>query len=483
MSDASAIRAAVMEALPNDTNEHGETPRPGQLYVPLSHPKALRLDCVLVVGARGVGKSFWTAALRDEASRNLLQSSVPDLSKIRVFAGFGPQSDPDLHPDADTFSSVLDGGAKPYDVWRAVIANQLVETAGSATPSSWTNWRSKAAWVAENPEWVSRLLLSADQKFASEGGGALFVFDALDRTSRDWRTMDDIVRDLLRVALLLKSFSRLHTKVFLREDQFDRTITDFPDASKLLSTRVDLDWQRHDLHGLLWQRLCNAPGQHGFLLRNVFREVAGREPDRRGVAWELGDDAKREGPLQRALFERLAGHWMGRDKRRGVPYIWSVGHLADGRGRTSPRSFLAAIKAAAEDTAVNNPSYVYPLHYEGIKRGVQRASQIRVQEMAEEYSWVRKIMAPLRSMTVPCEFDKITDAWTASFPDGIDAGSTDHLPPQQSDSWEGVRLDLERLGLMERMRDGRINMPDLYRVGFGLGRKGGVKAAAAAAPR
>jgi hypothetical protein len=24
------------------------------------------------------------------------------------------------------------------------------------------------------------------------------------------------------------------------------------------------------------------------------------------------------------------------------------------------------------------------------------------------------------------------------------------------------------------MRDGRINMPDLYRVGFGLGRKGGV---------
>jgi hypothetical protein len=25
------------------------------------------------------------------------------------------------------------------------------------------------------------------------------------------------------------------------------------------------------------------------------------------------------------------------------------------------------------------------------------------------------------------------------------------------------------------MKDGRINMPDLYRVGFGLGRRGGVK--------
>jgi hypothetical protein len=28
---------------------------------------------------------------------------------------------------------------------------------------------------------------------------------------------------------------------------------------------------------------------------------------------------------------------------------------------------------------------------------------------------------------------------------------------------------------METKKDGRVDMPDLYRVGFGLGRKGGVK--------
>jgi hypothetical protein len=38
-----------------------------------------------------------------------------------------------------------------------------------------------------------------------------------------------------------------------------------------------------------------------------------------------------------------------------------------------------------------------------------------------------------------------------------------------------VREDLQRLGLLETKKDGRIDMPDLYRVGFGLGRKGGVK--------
>jgi hypothetical protein len=41
----------------------------------------------------------------------------------------------------------------------------------------------------------------------------------------------------------------------------------------------------------------------------------------------------------------------------------------------------------------------------------------------------------------------------------------------------GVFRYLEQLGLINFMRDGRVNMPDLYRVGFRLGRKGGVKPA------
>jgi|GEM_PF-2093247 len=40
---------------------------------------------------------------------------------------------------------------------------------------------------------------------------------------------------------------------------------------------------------------------------------------------------------------------------------------------------------------------------------------------------------------------------------------------------EGIRQDLQRLGIFIIRKDSRIDMPDLYRVGFGLGRKGGVK--------
>ncbi len=50
------------------------------------------------------------------------------------------------------------------------------------------------------------------------------------------------------------------------------------------------------------------------------------------------------------------------------------------------------------------------------------------------------------------------------------------LPPRRLDlGAEGVRRELEALGVFQRLLDGRVNIPDVYRVGYGLGRRGGVK--------
>ncbi len=472
------IRAAIIDALPILTSNYGEIPDVGQVYVPPAHLKALRLDCNLVIGSRGVGKSFWASALRSEDIRQQLRPSVSELSNARVYAGFGTQSEIAAYPDGDTFATLLAAGKEPYDVWRAVVARWLASLVDREIPGH--SWRETVDWVVSETEAFARLKEDANRSLLESRQQGLIVFDALDRTSRDWRIMDRIVRDLLRVILQLKSFPMLHGKVFLRNDQFDRTVTDFPDASKLLATRVELSWARHDLHGLLWQLLCNAPGDAGEHLRGVYRSVVPDGPVRRGESWRLLESTKRETAVQKALFEALAGKWMGRDRRRGVPYIWSVGHLADTRGQTSPRSFLAAISAAAEVSAEGYADYPYPLHYEGIKRGVQKASEIRVQEMREDYPWVIKLMEPLRGVTVPCGFDLIEEKWGTAFPKGPEQIATDALPPQhQDEGWRGIREDLQRLGIFETMKDGRVNTPDLYRVGFGLGRRGGVRPAAA----
>lgn len=474
MTDVQAIREAIIEAIPLTTSNHGEAPDQRNMYVPPAHVKALRLERNLVIGARGVGKSFWTAALGASELRASLGTAVRELERTDVHIGFGLTPDIEAFPDGESLSQLIESNNKPYDIWRAVVTRWLARMVREDIPND--DWSATVAWVRAHPEPLARLMQRANQHFLDEKRFGLIVFDALDRTSNSWRTMDDIVRELLRVVLWLKSYPCLHAKVFLREDQSARTITDFPDASKLLATKAELTWAPHDLHGLMWQMLCNAPSEHGARLREVYRGVVGSLPHQRGNAWRLAEEVKREGATQRSLFEALSGPWMGRDRRRGVPYVWSVSHLADGRGQTSPRSFLAAIRAAAEDSFEKYPDHPHALHYESIKRGVQKASEIRVAEIAEDYPWVTRVMDPLRGLTVPRDFEVIESRWAEHFPGGLESASDEWLPPQHLDrGWPGVRSDLERLGIFETMKDGRVNLPDLYRVGFGLGRHGGVK--------
>lgn len=475
MTGLSRIREAILQALPVDTSYHGAAPPQEHLYVPPTHLKALRPECQLVVGTRGVGKSVWTAALNDHALRGRLGSSIPKLDQAEIRIGFSERPASDHYPDAATLAQLMSVGTEPYTVWRAVVIRWLTEFIEESIPRE--SWKESIEWVSNNPERVARIMTLASDRLNEDQREAFILFDALDRLSSDWHIMDEIVRDLLRVALWLKPYPHIFAKIFLRDDQLERTVTDFPDASKLLATKAELSWARHDLHGLLWQYLLNGPNEHGKELRKVYSRTLQKDPRQEAGLFFLNDDVKRETPAQRALFEALAGPWMGRDRRRGVPYNWTVGHLADGQGRTSPRSFIAAIRQAAEDTLSRYPDHQHVLHFESIKRGVQKASEIRVSELAEDYPWVRDVLSPLSGLTVPITFEVILQRWEEIFPHGPqDADAGGRLPPQHAEKgWAGVRDDLLTVGVFEQRKDGRIDMPDLYRVGFGLGRRGGIK--------
>jgi hypothetical protein len=461
MTQTQQLREAILAA-PLGTSNFGETPQPGTLYLPPSHLKALKLDAHIVVGGRGVGKSFWTAALQSEPLRAQLGTVSSELQGIEVFAGFSSVEAIDNYPNADVFVAFFAQNGDPYDLWRAVILRWVARRVGEDIPSE--SWQNTVGWLKSNPEIAARLM----QRERNWTG--LILFDALDRTSSEWQRMDEIVRGLLRTILWLKSFPGLYAKVFLREDQAERTVFNFPDASKLTATKAELAWARHDLHGLLWQRVINAADSHGERMRQICQS------DMQGDVWRVAPGMKSESEAQKKAFETLAGPWMGRDKRRGVPYSWSVGHLADGRGQTSPRSFLAAIRQAAQDSGERYFLHDFALHFESIKRGIQKASEIRVQEMAEDYPWVLNILSALSGMNVPIEFESVKKKWEEKFPAGAQSINSTRLPAQHVDrGWDGVLEDLRRLGLLETKKDGRIDMPDLYRVGFGLGRKGGVK--------
>ena len=476
MNDVNQIRdarEAILKAIPSETSNFGEEPPAGGLYIPRAHVKALKLESSLVVGARGVGKSFWTSALNSKRLQKILIGSAEELKNTRVRIGFAVSQNIAAYPDRGTFTELIKKH-NPYQIWQGVILRWLSKLIKVSIPQK--NWNATTEWIKSNPEPVAKYMEMAKNKLLKNDEKGLIVFDALDRSSNDWKNMDDIVRGLLEVTLWLKSFHVIHAKVFLRDDQFSRTVMDFPDASKLLATKSELTWQPHDLHGLLWQLLCNAPGDSAEVLLDIYKGIVGKMPEKIEGQWFLSDDIKSDKPKQRTLFEALAGPWMGKDRRRGVPYVWSISHLADGKRETSPRSFIAAIRAAVENSQSSYSSYEYAMHYESIKRGVQHASLIRIAEMAEDYPWVNEISKPLRGLNVPCDFSTIKDVWQRQNTLSKLNQRKDILLPQHFENGEtGILDDCVRLGIFEKMKDGRINMPDLYRVGFGLGRRGGVK--------
>lgn len=471
MSVANGIRKAIINALPVDTAESGKKINRKDVYTPLGHLKALHLECSLVIGGRGVGKSFWTGVLTSDQARSTLKG----FDNVKVGVGFMTAPNISSYPDADTFVALLND-SDPYDIWRAIMARWLLQlTPHPAQCIPIDSWKKTVTWVQENPEALAKILEAAGKVLENEDQKGLIIFDALDRTCHDWDSMDSALRGLMRAVLWLKRHPRLHAKIFLREDQFNRGLANFSDASKILNTKQELIWAAHDLHGMLWQRLCNAPAKDGEDLRDIFNQVTHFQLLENHEVWLLPEAAKRETSIQKVLFEKLAGPWMGKDRRRGVPYTWVVSHLADGNGRVSPRSFIAGVRAAAVETEERYEDHDFALHYEGIKTGIQAASQIRVNnEIGEEYGWIPKVMSPLQGITVPCELSVIETRWRDSHPKGIASIQAGTLPPQAKD-WVECVNELKRLGIFETMQDSRINLPDLYRVGFRMGRRGGVK--------
>jgi hypothetical protein len=474
--DPETMRLTIAEGLPREASFHGQAPEPRYLYVPLRHAQALSPDHGLVVGIRGAGKSVWWAALQSDDHRRVVSTALPGsaLQEIStVSPGFGELPLPDKYPDKHTNDKLLRDGLEPVQIWRAVIAWSTWSQKSEAM-SALQRWEHRVAWVQGHPEETARAFKEFDDSVVA--GKHLVLFDALDRSSATWDGLRRLLRGLLEALLEFRAFRAIRVKAFVRPDMLDDPgVTTFRDASKVTAGRVELRWARADLYGLLFQHLGNAPQGGG-----AFREAceglgSGRWVDAQGI-WQVPKALREAEDLQRRIFDEIAGTWMGRNSKRGFCYTWLPNHLADAVDQVSPRSFLAAIRAAAESSRGLGGDHA--LHYEGIKKGVQEASRIRVNEVREDFPWVPVLMESLRGLVIPCDFSEIATRWETAkvlerVPRELPEGA---LPPKHAEEGiEGLQKDLLDLALFSRQRDGRINMPDVYRVGFGLGRRGGVK--------
>lgn len=459
--DRQALRDGLAN-LPRAVNHRaGQPVDPERMLIIPGHRAALDPDRPLVVANRGMGKSFWTHALADEGAR----SKIPSLGPVDVVIGFNSSERADSSaPTPTALAAALHASRAPEAIWRSVLARIAADRLERKIAMLSESFTKAVAWTAANGEVVDHLLTELDDQEHAKGRKLVVVFDALDKLANDWKTVRELLKALLQRALAAQSYRALRLKLFIRRDQSeDRTLFEFTDSSKLQNTRVELSWTSGELYELLFTRLSQDPTSAA-----AFGKLRGQLPS--GL-YSSDNQAK-------LLVDALAGEFMGAGENRGRVFTWLPLHLSDAHGETSPRTFLTAWKEAAHHTPVPE---TLPVDHRGLLEGVRRASEDRLRELHEDYWWIGTALAPLRGQTVPIDRPALEDHWKQDGTVSKIRQSTDKglIPVQlESPAQDGelaLVQSLSAIGVIEVRSNGKINVPDIFRVEAGIKRKGGVK--------
>ncbi|NJK32762.1 MAG: hypothetical protein HC927_10330 [Deltaproteobacteria bacterium] len=264
---------------------------------------------------------------------------------------------------------------------------------------------------------------------------------------------------------LTNRYTHLRAKIFLREDIFEATQQSFADASKLQSRSLSLDWDLPSLFRMLIRHMVAASPDLREWIQRGTKGIALTEHTILG--WMPPERMPEKGKnSQKNLIDHLAGEMMGKGLKKGYTYRWIPNRLQDAHVRVVPRSLLNLIGFAAEAAlpqgSARGDRLLTP---DDLQRALAKTSSYRVAELVEEHKVVRRL-ENLRGVTVM--LDPETVAARLARP----LGSEDD---RFGDDGHAVRDELVRLGVLSVRPDGRIDVPDIYRYGFGIKRKGGVK--------
>lgn len=438
---------------------------------PNSHRGVLDMKRQLVVGNRGMGKSFWSHALTNPAVRDQLGKSYafPALSKTNAVLGFNAsEKSSDITPTRVQIRSAYSDGNDPELIWRAVVYRAAKYIRTKAKPASLAD---TLALIKADTDAYAEELTTLDTLQTEAGSYALIIFDALDRLSDDWKSIRELTKGLLVTALGLQSFRSIRAKIFMRVDQFaDPGLFLFPDSSKLRNDHVDLSWSPYELYGLLFFEILRNKSAASVL------ETLARQLDAFS-ALPLDGRLNAYITMQEALIAAIAGEFMGTSSKRGRVYTWVPLHLSDAANNCSPRTFLTAWKTAADHAPGPNKLAVDHL---GLSEGVRRASNARLKELGEDYPWISLALAPLRRQFVPIDKLHLFELWR-------ETGVIERIEQQaQAAGWlapiqfevdrtnDGLLRTMADIAVMEIRANGKVNVPDIFRVEAEILRKGGV---------
>jgi hypothetical protein len=433
------------------------------------HQRALDQKVLVVRGERGAGKTALFELLHALARKQIPVSEIvpgaPNGQRVDGFAEKGT-----AHPPAPVVEQLC-VSAKTEDLrafWlghlvgrlraEKVVSRSLPPAFAAAYEGHSTD---PAAWLGVARDSLPELYRWMDDIEHELTTTCFVVYDHLDRIG----TTDRSIREKASASLLgmwlslSQRYERIRGKVLLREDLFQATLTSFSDATKLEARSVRLDWNAGRLFALLVRRLSDDDD-----LRNWVKDVAGMEFKKHKYLGFLPLEPELDDRGQRDFAKALVGPYMGAGPTKGFSHTWLINHLQDAHLHVMPRSLLVLIRGAA-DLAVNRgPKAVWRrlLAPQELQQSLEVASKRRVAEIQEDYPVVQRLEG-LRGKTLFLTRREVVRA-LESHPtqDGFE------------DDLDGAFDELVRIGVLADRGD-RIDVPDVYRYGFGIKRKGGTR--------
>lgn len=450
-----------------------------KVFLPLpEHRRVLDDRIVLVLGERGVGKSALFHFLQTPEGASLLGRDVKERAARRTWiVGFSETGKEHAPPLA--LEELARGPAPVEDKLRRFWLGHLIgriavaerETAPEPPPfvAKWREAPTDPTHWLPSLEDPARLVLWLDQledALAAKDRTLVVTYDHLDKIgvrSRDIRRR--VVPPLLALWLSLSNrYRRVRAKIFLRRDLFDESVANTADVSKLLARAETLRWSVSALYRLLVRHLAIHDRLRNWLTSGKWKIHLTQDEL---LGWLPPDDLPEEGnPSQAMLMAHIVGERMGsgRDPRSGYSWTWVPNHLKDAHGIIAPRSMITLFKSAASHALNVTPSgkFMRLLAPEELKEGLRETSRRRVVEMHEEHPVIMRLEL-LKDISLPASAADVVQALSKA-------------PEEVEDDFgvAGVRIldELTRLGVVDGLPKDRIDIPDIYRLRFKIGRKG-----------
>lgn len=460
---------------------------PKTFLMPKAAKRILDPSVVVVLGARGSGKSSLAAFLTEhhtDPAKARSNALAHGLQFSFCFDAFSQRST--RHTDANVLDPFVRGvdDETLRDFWLgwliSHLCTELHRLSGDTVWSSsdLTPLYETITKMRQNPSAIGRLnttglakmvailddieqgLSTEAARISANGVAITAVYDDLDMVG----AFEPSVRlRFIRALLgLWTSFStryrHIRAKIFLPADLFDLRLFDTLDVSKLMGRAERLEWDVPSLYRLVLRQL----GAQGDDVR-AWLESFGVTFREQGTSGWIPDEPSDEA-TKRWLTETLRSV-VAVNGTRSTVQQWIPNRLRDGRDRVAPRSMLGFFRESARIAQGRAPRahWNHLLAVDDAVSALDAVGSRRVEEVREVYEWVDRLLA-LKGHALPMAR---TDVEALLEHDSLDAPKP--TPPRDGRT---VTTELIRMGMLRELGAGeRLDVPDLFVRHFGVLRR------------